>query len=120
MQPATWHDGGVDDRALIDAARAGDRDAFGRLVERESAAVYRTCLRILRRPADAEDVTQEAFVAAFRAIRAYRGEGSPRSWLMRIGSVRPTVASNNAARPPSWTRSAKRDWLIRRPTRRAS
>jgi RNA polymerase sigma-70 factor (ECF subfamily) len=74
----------VDDRALIDAARAGDRDAFGRLVERESAAVYRTCLRILRRPADAEDVTQEAFVAAFRAIRAYRGEGSPRAWLMRI------------------------------------
>ena len=84
MQPATWHDGGVDDHALIDAVRSGDRDAFGRLVERESAAVYRTCLRILGRPQDAEDVTQESFVAAFRAIRGYRGEGSPRAWLLRI------------------------------------
>ncbi len=84
MLPATWHDGGVDDHALIDAARAGDRDAFGRLVERETAAVYRTCLRILGRPHDAEDVTQESFVAAFRAIGGYRGEGSPRAWLLRI------------------------------------
>lgn len=84
MLPATWHDGGVDDHALIDAARAGDRDAFGRLVERETAAVYRTCLRILGRPHDAEDVTQESFVAAYRAIGGYRGEGSPRAWLLRI------------------------------------
>lgn len=84
MQPATWHDEGVDDHALITAARAGDRDAFGRLVEREAAAVYRTCLRILGRPHDAEDVTQEAFVAAFRAIGGYRGEGSARAWLLRI------------------------------------
>jgi RNA polymerase sigma-70 factor (ECF subfamily) len=84
MESATWHDGGVDDHALIDAVRAGDRDAFGRLVERETAAVYRTCLRILGRPHDAEDVTQESFVAAFRAIGGYRGEGSPRAWLLRI------------------------------------
>lgn len=84
MERATWHDGGVDDRALIDALRAGDRDAFARLVEREAAAVYRTCLRILGRPHDAEDVTQESFMAAFRAIGGYRGEGSPRAWLLRI------------------------------------
>lgn len=84
MERATWHDGGVEDRALIDALRAGDRDAFARLVEREAAVVYRTCLRILGRPHDAEDVTQESFMAAFRAIGGYRGEGSPRAWLLRI------------------------------------
>jgi RNA polymerase sigma-70 factor (ECF subfamily) len=84
MLPATWHDGGVDDHALVDAARGGDRDAFGRIVERESAAVYRTCLRILGRSHDAEDVTQESFVAAYRAIGTYRGEGSVRAWLLRI------------------------------------
>ena len=84
MQVAAWHDGGVDDRALIDAARAGDRDAFGAFVDREAGAVYRTCLRILGQQHDAEEVTQEAFVAAYRAIGQYRGDGEPRAWLLRI------------------------------------
>jgi RNA polymerase sigma-70 factor (ECF subfamily) len=86
MLPATWHDEGVDDRALVDAVLAGDRQAFGHLVERETRSVYRACLRILGRSHDAEDVTQESFVAAFRAIRTYRGEGSLRAWLLRIAT----------------------------------
>ena len=50
------------------------------------AAVYRACLRILGRPHDAEDVTQEAFVAAYRSIGSYRGEGPLRGWLLRIAT----------------------------------
>src|SRR5918995_2225832 len=83
---ATWHDERVDDRALVDAVLSGDRQAFGILVERETRAVYRACLRILGRPHDAEDVTQESFVAAYRALRTYRGEGSLRAWLLRIAT----------------------------------
>jgi len=86
MWPATWHDEGVDDRALVDAVLAGDRFAFGHLVERETRSVYRACLRILGRQHDAEDVTQESFVAAYRALRTYRGEGSLRAWLLRIAT----------------------------------
>ena len=86
MWPATWHDEGVDDRALVDAVLAGDRQAFGHLVERETRSVYRACLRILGRPHDAEDVTQESFVAAFRAIGGYRGDGSLRGWLLKIAT----------------------------------
>lgn len=86
MWPATWHDGSVDDHALVSALRAGDRGAFDVLVERETGAVYRACLRVLGRPHDAEDVTQESFVAAYRAISTYRGEGSLRAWLMRIAT----------------------------------
>ena len=86
MWPATWHDGSVDDRALIRALRAGDRRAFEVLVERETGAVYRACLRVLGRPHDAEDVTQESFVAAYRAIASYRGDGSLRAWLLRIAT----------------------------------
>ena len=48
--------------------------------------IYRACLRILGRPHDAEDVAQEAFLAAFRSIRGFRGEGSVRGWLMRIAT----------------------------------
>lgn len=83
---AAWHDEGVDDHALIAALRSGDRDAFGHLVDQETPVVYRACLRILGRPHDAEDVTQESFVAAFRAIGSFRGEGSPRAWLLRIAT----------------------------------
>ena len=86
MWPATWHDEGVDDRALVDAVLSGDRQAFGHLVERETRTVYRACVRILGRPHDAEDVTQDSFVAAYRAIRTYRGEGSLRAWLLRIAT----------------------------------
>jgi RNA polymerase sigma-70 factor, ECF subfamily len=86
MWAGTWHDEGVDDRALVDATLAGDREAFGILVERETRTVYRACLRILGRPHDAEDVTQESFVAAYRAIGGYRGEGSLRGWLLRIAT----------------------------------
>src|SRR5690606_36056857 len=46
--------------------------------------VYRVALRILGRQADAEDVTQEAFVMAYRSMPSYRGDGSPRAWLLRI------------------------------------
>jgi RNA polymerase sigma-70 factor (ECF subfamily) len=86
MWAGTWHDEGVDDRALVDATLAGDRRAFGLLVERETRTVYRACLRILGRPHDAEDVTQESFVAAYRALGTFRGEGSLQGWLLRIAT----------------------------------
>lgn len=86
MWAGTWHDEGVDDRALVDATLAGDRQAFGLLVQRETRTVYRACLRILGRAHDAEDVTQESFVAAYRAIGTYRGEGSLQGWLLRIAT----------------------------------
>ena len=86
MWAGTWHDEGVDDRALVEATLAGDRQAFGVFVERETRAVYRACFRILGRPHDAEDVTQETFVAAYRAIGSYRGEGPLRGWLLRIAT----------------------------------
>lgn len=86
MKATAWHDEGVEDHALIDATLAGDRDAFGMLVERETRTVYRACLRILGRPHDAEDVTQDSFVAAYRAIGTYRGDGPLRGCLLRIAT----------------------------------
>ena len=108
MYAGTWHDEGVDERALIDATLAGDRQAFGVLVQRETRCVYRACLRILGQPHDAEDVTQESFVAAYRAIATYRGEGSLRGWLLRIatrqafrrlGQRRPTADVDSIGEP---------------------
>jgi RNA polymerase sigma-70 factor (ECF subfamily) len=83
---AAWHDGRVDDRALVRAVLDGDRDAFRPLVEREAIAVYRACLRILGRPADAEDVAQEAMVIGYRSLATYRGDGPLGAWLVRIAT----------------------------------
>ena len=77
---------GVDDRMLVEAVIGGDQDAFRVLVERESAAVYRTCYRILGRVHDAEDAAQESFVIAYRSIGTYRGDGPFGAWLSRIAT----------------------------------
>ncbi|HZP26190.1 MAG TPA: sigma-70 family RNA polymerase sigma factor, partial [Dehalococcoidia bacterium] len=70
---------------LIDRARSGDLNAFNRLVEAHQASVYNLCLRLLASPQAAEDATQEAFVAAYRALSRFRGQ-SFRAWLYRIAS----------------------------------
>ncbi|HUF48379.1 MAG TPA: RNA polymerase sigma factor [Vicinamibacterales bacterium] len=71
-------------RALVDAARAGDREAFGDLVVLHERAVYRTALAALGSPADAEDAAQEAFVIAWRKLGSFRHEASFKTWLLTI------------------------------------
>jgi RNA polymerase sigma-70 factor (ECF subfamily) len=75
----------VDERAIVAAVLDGDRDAFRRLVERESANLVRACHRILGNQAEAEDAAQEAFVTAFRSLASWRGDGPFGAWLTRIG-----------------------------------
>jgi RNA polymerase sigma-70 factor (ECF subfamily) len=107
MDGVAWHDARVDDRGLADAVLDGDRDAFRSLVERESVAVYRACLRILGNPHDAEDVAQESFVMAYRSLGSYRGDGPLGGWLLRIATrqafrrlkQRPSVGLDAALAP---------------------
>jgi RNA polymerase sigma-70 factor (ECF subfamily) len=73
-----------DDRTIVDAVLAGDRQAFRVLVEREGAAVVGACARVLGDRAEAEDVAQEAFVIAYRSLSSWRGDGSFGAWLSRI------------------------------------
>lgn len=72
------------DRALAQALVMGDEAAFRFLVERETPRIFRTCFRVLGRAEEAEEATQEAFVLAYRALGAYRGDGHPAAWLTRI------------------------------------
>jgi RNA polymerase sigma-70 factor (ECF subfamily) len=75
----------ADERAIVAAVLAGDREAFRRLVERESAALVRACHRILGDHSEAEDAAQEAFVTAYRSLASWRGDGPFGAWLTRIG-----------------------------------
>lgn len=72
------------DRSLVDAILAGDRDAFRTLVEREGPAVVSACTRVLDDRSEAEDVAQEAFVIAYRSLSTWRAEGAFGAWLSRI------------------------------------
>ncbi len=75
-----------DEAQLIARSQGGDVPAFNQLIARYQQSVYRTVYRIVGNPDVAADVTQDAFVAAFRNIRTYRGGASLRAWLLRIGS----------------------------------
>jgi RNA polymerase sigma-70 factor (ECF subfamily) len=73
------------DRELAERFQRGERGAFDQLVKRHQKGVYRIVRRYVRSDADAADVSQQAFVRAFRGLATFRGAASLRSWLYRIG-----------------------------------
>ena len=75
-----------DELQLIARSQDGDISAFNELVLRYQQAVYTVNLRMLGDREVAADVTQETFLAAFRAIQSFRGGSSFRAWLLRIAS----------------------------------
>jgi len=72
------------DRELVDRAKTGDTMAFGLLMRRHQPRIFRLSVHMLRDRAEAEDVTQEAFVRAYRAIERFDGRSEPYTWLYRI------------------------------------
>ncbi|MBX7185146.1 MAG: sigma-70 family RNA polymerase sigma factor [Vicinamibacteria bacterium] len=74
----------VTDEELVRLAQNGDPAAFDEIVERHKGAVFRAALSALRNREDAEDVTQETFITAYRKLDTFRGESQLRTWLSRI------------------------------------
>ena len=72
------------DDELVARAREGDAAAFGELVVRHQAAVFRAALAATGSPSDADDVAQEAFLLAFRRLRSFRGASRFKTWLLSI------------------------------------
>jgi RNA polymerase sigma-70 factor (ECF subfamily) len=73
------------DRQLVARAQRGDKQAFSLLVEKYQRKLARLLSRFIRDPAEVEDVTQEAFIKAYRALPAFRGDSAFYTWLYRIG-----------------------------------
>ncbi len=90
-----------DDRTIVEAVLAGDRDAYRQLVERESASVVAACARILGDRSEAEDVAQEAFVIAYRSLGSWRADGPFGAWLSRI-AVRLAIRSAGRRKQVTW------------------
>ena len=73
------------DRQLVARAQRGDKRAFELLVEKYQRKLARLLSRFIRDPAEVEDVTQEAFIKAYRALPGFRGDSAFYTWLYRIG-----------------------------------
>lgn len=73
------------DLQLVERARQGDKKAFELLVTKYHRKLGRLLSRFVRDPAEVEDVTQEAFIKAYRALPSFRGDSAFYTWLYRIG-----------------------------------
>ncbi len=76
----------ADERELLEPARQGDEDAFGRLVGSHHAELHAHCYRMLGSVPDAEDALQEALLGAWRGLPRFEGRSSLRSWLYKIAT----------------------------------
>jgi RNA polymerase sigma-70 factor (ECF subfamily) len=72
------------DLHLVERAQQGDSDAFGALFQRHKARIYSVCLRMTNNTAEAEDLTQDAFLQVFRKLSTFHGDSALSTWLYRI------------------------------------
>lgn len=72
------------DRQLVIRFNAGDESAFNEIVDRYHARVFSLAQNVLRNRADAEEIAQDTFVRAYRALPKFRGDSSLATWLYRI------------------------------------
>ncbi len=73
------------DQQLVERAQRGDKHAFELLVSKYQRKLGRLLTRFIRDPAEVEDVCQEAFIKAYRALPSFRGDSAFYTWLYRIG-----------------------------------
>ncbi len=79
---STWT--GQDDRELVAASKVGNQDAFAQLVQRHQRRVFNLVFRMLQHYEEANEVTQETFLAAWQGLSSFRGDALFSTWLYRI------------------------------------
>ncbi|KQW93702.1 RNA polymerase sigma factor RpoE [Massilia sp. Root418] len=97
------------DQLLVERIQAGERQAFDLLVAKYQRRLMRLVSRIVHDPAEAEDVVQETFIKAYRAIRHFRGDSAFYTWLYRIGinTAKNFLASQSRRTPTSTENDAE-------------
>ena len=78
------HESSLSEAEAIREAKNGDADAFEYLYRTHCKRVYGLCLRMIKNPAEAEDLTQQAFLQVYRKIGTFRGESGFSTWLYRV------------------------------------
>lgn len=92
------------DQQLVERAQQGDKHAFELLVAKYQRKLGRLLSRFIRNPSEVEDVVQEAFIKAYRALPSFRGESAFYTWLYRIGiNAAKNYLVSEGRRPPTTT-----------------
>jgi len=73
------------DRILVERVQAGDKQAFGLLVTKYQRKLARLVSRMVRDPAEVEDIVQDSFIRAYKALPSFRNDSAFYTWLYRIG-----------------------------------
>lgn len=73
------------DQQLVERVQSGDKQAFGLLVSKYQRKLYRLLARLVHDSGEVEDLAQETFIKAYRALGSFRGESAFYTWLYRIG-----------------------------------
>ena len=98
------------DQELVRRAQSGEKRAFELLVIKYQRKLARLLGRLVRDQAEVEDVTQEAFIKAYRALPSFRGDSAFYTWLYRIGiNTAKNYLAANSRRPPTSTTYASED-----------
>lgn len=95
----------MDDPALVEALRSGDPQAPRLLIERYQGVVFGLCYRMLNHRQDAEDVSQETFLRALRAMAGFDASRPIRPWLLEIAANRCRTALARRAQRSTLTRA---------------
>lgn len=90
------------DQLLVERAQGGDQHAFDQLVSKYQRKLGRLLSRFIRDAAEVEDVSQEAFIKAYRALPSFRGDSAFYTWLYRIGinTAKNYLVSQGGVRQP--------------------
>ncbi len=92
------------DQILVERVQQGDKQAFGLLVSKYQRKLARLLSRLIRDPAEVEDVAQEAFIKAYRALPGFRGDSAFYTWLYRIGiNAAKNYLASKSRRAPTTT-----------------
>ena len=92
---------GQEAQELVAAAKNGDESAFARLVELYRPRIYALAMHLTGRPSDADDITQDAFLQAYRRLEAFEGRSEFFTWLYRIALHRALNVKRNRGRRPT-------------------
>jgi RNA polymerase sigma-70 factor (ECF subfamily) len=88
---------GISDAEYVERLQRGDTEAFAVLVERHQKAIFNLLYRMLGDYDDAAEVSQEAFLSAYRSIKSFRGDSSFSTWLYRIAVNHANTRRKNLA-----------------------
>lgn len=89
------------ERSLVQRAQGGDEQAFSTLYQLHKKRVYSVCLLMTKDIAEAEDLTQEAFLQVFRVIGSFRGDAAFSTWLHRVAVNTVLMRLRSRKSPPS-------------------